>query len=145
MSVTVDTNVLVYASNESDTSFGGANNVLTRLAGGPDIVYLFWPILLGYLRIVTHPAILTRPLSATEAMRNISALLERPHVRVPGEADGFWETYESSAPPGLRGNDVPDTHLVALMRQNGVRSIYTRDRGFRRYDGIEVLGLPADE
>ena len=122
-----------------------ATTVLTRLAGGPDIVYLFWPVLLGYLRIVSHPAILPRPLRATEAMRNISSLLVRPHVRAPGEAEGFWQAFESGAHPGLRGNDVPGVHLVALMRQNGVRRIYTRDRGFRRYDGIEVLGLPEDE
>ena len=42
---------------------------------------------------------------------------------------------------------VPDAHLVALMRQNGVRRIYTRDQSFRRFAGIEVLDLdtPPDE
>ena len=116
--------------------------MVDRLAGGPEIVYFFWPVLLGYLRIVTHPAILRRPLSATDAMRNISAVLQQPHVRVVGETAGFWETFASIAPPHVRGNDVPDAHLVALMRQNGVRSIYTRDLGFRRFDGLDVLDLP---
>ena len=37
-----------------------------------------------------------------------------------------------------RGNDVPDAHLAALMRQHGVRVIYTRDRDFRRFDGIDA-------
>jgi len=37
-----------------------------------------------------------------------------------------------------RGNQVPDTHLAALMRQNGVRILYTRDRGFRRFDFLDV-------
>jgi len=36
-------------------------------------------------------------------------------VRTPGESDG---------------------HLAALMRQRGVGTIYTRDRDFRRFDGI---------
>ena len=40
-----------------------------------------------------------------------------------------------------RGNDVPDGHLAALMRQHGVRTVYTRDRDFRRYDGI-AMGKP---
>jgi len=31
---------------------------------------------------------------------------------------------------------VPDGHLAALMRQHGVGKIYTRDRDFRRFDGI---------
>jgi predicted nucleic acid-binding protein len=33
---------------------------------------------------------------------------------------------------------VPDAHLATLMRQYGVRTIYTRDRDFRRFDGIDV-------
>jgi predicted nucleic acid-binding protein len=37
-----------------------------------------------------------------------------------------------------RGNDVPDAHIAALMRQHGVRLIYTRDRDFRRFDGIDA-------
>lgn len=144
MSVTVDTNVLVYASNESDPMHASARSVLTTLAAGPAIVYLFWPVLLGYVRIVSNPAILPRPLTTAAALQNVSALLARPHVRTPGEAPGFRETFLSVATPNLRGNDVPDMHLVALMRQNGVAGIYTRDRGFRRHEGIRMLDLPAD-
>lgn len=33
---------------------------------------------------------------------------------------------------------MPDIHLVALMRQHGVRVLHSRDRSFRRFDGIEV-------
>ncbi|HKZ92881.1 MAG TPA: TA system VapC family ribonuclease toxin [Candidatus Limnocylindrales bacterium] len=141
MSTTVDTSVLVYASNQSDRWHEGARRVIERLASGPELVYLFWPVLMGYLRVVTHPSILPRPLAARDAMRNIAALIERPNVQVVGEADGFWTTFLSTAPPHSRGNDVPDAHLVALMRQNGVRRIYTRDQGFRRFAGIEVLDL----
>jgi predicted nucleic acid-binding protein len=31
--------------------------------------------------------------------------------------------------------------VVALMRQHDVGVIYTRDRGFRRFDGIDVRGF----
>lgn len=138
MSSTVDTNLLVYASNEEDPAYVIARPLLDRLAAGPDIVVLFWPVLLGYLRIVTHPAILSRPLSALIAAANIHSLITQPHVRTPGEESGFWDRYRENGGESARGNDVPDTHLVALMRQHGVRTIYSRDRGFRRFDGIEV-------
>jgi len=123
VSATVDANVLVYASDS--------------LAAGPEILYLFWPVLLGYLRIVTHPGILTNPLSPADALRNVESLLDRPHVRAPGELDGFWSIFRSTAGDRPRGNDVPDAHVAALMRQHGVRVIYTHDRDFRRFDGIE--------
>lgn len=138
MSATIDANILVYASNSADPAFNSARGLLERLAAGPDLVYLFWPTIMGYLRIVTHPGILPRPLAFEEASANIGALLALPHVRSAGEDEGFWTTYLATAGKHLRGNDVPDAHLVALMRQHGVATIYTRDRDFRRYSGIQV-------
>jgi toxin-antitoxin system PIN domain toxin len=138
MSVTVDANVLVYASNAADPAFLPASALLERLAAGPDLVYLFWPTIMGYLRIVTHPGILPMPLTFAEAAANVSGLLRRPHIRTAGEIAGFWELYLATAGGQLRGNDVPDAHLASLMRQHGVETIYTRDRDFRRYEGIAV-------
>ncbi|HTG41023.1 MAG TPA: TA system VapC family ribonuclease toxin [Methylomirabilota bacterium] len=138
MSSTLDANVLVYAANTADPMHETAAALVSRLAAGPELVYLFWPTLLGFLRIVTHPAILPRPLTPRDAMSNVEGLLDRPHVRSPGEADGFWPLFRSAAGNQARGNDVPGAHLAALMRQHGVRLIYTRDRDFRRFDGIDA-------
>ena len=98
MSSTVDANILVYASNRSDPLHEPAIALVRRLAAGPELVYLFWPTVLGYLRIVTHPAILPRPLGPAEAMHNVEALLDPPHVRSPGEGDGFWPIFRATAP-----------------------------------------------
>ena len=133
MSATVDANVLIYASNTADPRHTPALELVERLARGPELVYLFWPTLMAYLRIVTHPAILSRPLTPRSAMANVEALLDRPHVRAPGEADGFWPIFRVAAGERPRGNDVPDLHLAALMRQHGVRLLYTRNRDFRRF------------
>lgn len=138
MSVTVDANVLVYASNEADPVHRPARSLLEKLAAGPGLVYLFWPTVMGYLRIVTHPGILPSPLGPGEASANVAALLERPHVRAPGELDGFWRLYRATAGANTRGNHVPDAHLATLMRQHGVAVVYTRDRDLRRYEGLDV-------
>ncbi len=138
MSVTVDANVLVYASNKADPLHEKALELMERLAAGPALVYLFWPVIMGYLRIVTHPGILPAPLGPGDAIANVSALLERPHVCVSGEANGFWAYFRSAARDDTAGNHVPDAHIAALMRQHGVATIYTRDRDFRRFDGIEM-------
>jgi toxin-antitoxin system PIN domain toxin len=138
MSATVDANVLIYASNTADPLHQQAESLVRRLANGPELVFLFWPTIMAYLRIVTHPAILARPLDPRDAMRNVEALLDRPHVRAPGEVDGFWPIFRSTAGERPRANGVPDAHLAALMRQHGVRLIYTRDRDFKRFDGIDA-------
>jgi len=138
MSATVDTNVLVYASDAGTKVGAMAHELIERLARGPDLLFVFWPALMGFVRIATHPAINARPLSPDEALRSVASLLARPHVRAPGEAGGFLQTYEATVPAMTRGRQVPDAHIATLMRQHGVRTIYTRDRDFRRFDGIAV-------
>lgn len=139
MSATLDTNILLYASDESSSFHEAAIELLGSLATGPDLVYLFWPVALSYLRIATHPAIFQKPLSMAEAAANVSDLVSRPHVRTCGEADGFWDVYQHvvAATP-VRGNRVPDAHLVALMRQHGVSTIWSHDRDFLTFSGIGV-------
>lgn len=137
MSITVDTNVLVYASDTGSSRHARARELLEDLAEGPTLTTLFWPVVMGYLRIVTNQRVLQKPLSSEVAMSNIQNLVDRPYIRVVGEADGFWQMFrETSDPVGPAGNLVRDAHLAALMRQYGVRGIWTHDRDFRKFDGV---------
>jgi uncharacterized protein len=140
MSQTVDANVLVYAANEDAPEQAAARELLGRLAKGPALAYFLWPALLGFLRIATHPRIFPTPLSPQQAAASVESLISRPHVRTVGEGDRFWSNYQrvsTESPP--RGNAVPDVHLVALMREHGISTIFSRDRGLRRFDGITVI------
>lgn len=134
----MDANVLVYADNRRDPMHDRARALVQRLSAGPDLLYLFWPTILGYLRIATHPGILPAPIPPSEAVANVDALLRLPHVVTGGEGTTFWRTYLASGGSEVRGNLVPDAHLAALMRDNGVRILYTRDKGFRRFDFLDV-------
>jgi uncharacterized protein len=138
MSVSIDANILVYADNLDDRVHDRARELIDRLAAGPDLLYLFWPTIFAYLRISTNPRILRHPIAPSAAVRNIDGLLTLPHVVAPGERDGFWRTYLGSGGDTVRGDAVPDTHLASLMRENGVRILYTRDSGFRRFDFLDV-------
>ena len=137
MSATIDANLLLYASNTESTRQVVAADRLRRLAGGPEILYVFWPVAMSYLRVATHPSIFLRPLEPARARANLASLLSRPHVRCPGEQQGFWAVFEDTvAGDVIRGNLVPDAHIAALMRQHGVRLIWTTDRDFRRFSGV---------
>jgi toxin-antitoxin system PIN domain toxin len=139
MSATVDANLMLFASDESSPFHERARTFVEDIAEGPEIVYLFWPVLMAYMRIATHAGIFRSPLSPEDAMGNVEALLAVPHVQSPGEHDRFWPTFRGVAvEASARGNLIPDAHLVALMRQNDVPTIFTHDRDFRRFDGIEV-------
>jgi len=51
--------------------------------------------------------------------------------------DGFSKTPRPVACP-VRGNLVPDAHLAALLRQHGVRTLYTREADFRKFAFLEI-------
>ncbi len=139
MSETLDANLLLYASDETSPFHARALTFLEQLARGRSLVYLFWPTVMAYVRIATHPSIFARPLSLTAALTNVEGLLTLPNVQTDGEGDVFWQVYREIAERAtVTGNLVPDAHLVALMQENGVRTLWTNDRDFRRFDGIMV-------
>ena len=45
--------------------------------------------------------------------------------------------------PHLRGNVLHDAHTAVLMREHGIREIYTRDTGFHRFPFIKVIDSVA--
>jgi uncharacterized protein len=139
MTGAVDVNLLLYASDAGSQFHEEAMAFLARCAAGPDVIYLAWPTVMGYLRIATHPSIFAKPLSPDEVMRNIDALVTLPHVKLLGEGEDFWQVYRQTA-SGIRarGNAVPDAHLAALLRRHGVARLYTTDRDFRRFDFLDV-------
>ena len=139
MSLTLDANLLLYASDEESPLHDRAVGLLDEVATGPEIVYLFWPTVMAYLRIATHPAVFARPLSHADARANIEVLLGLPHVEAVGEGESFWRRYVEVADDlAPTGNLVTDAHLVALMLENGVRTIWTRDRDYRKFRVIRV-------
>lgn len=139
MSFALDVNVLLYASDSGSECHEAAREFLDGCIDGDDLFYLGWPTLMSYLRMATHPGIFLRPLSQGEAEANVELLVNLPQVRVLSEGEGFWEIYRAVAKEvPARGNLVPDMHLAALLRQHGVKRIYTRDRDFRKFDFLDV-------
>ena len=139
MSFAVDVNVLLYATDSTLPEYNEARDFRESCMEGPDLFYIAWPTVMGYLRMATHPSLFASPLTPDEAEKNIQALISLPHVRMLAEAEGFWDCYRSiSTDLPIRGNLVPDAHLAALLRQHGVKTIFTRDRDFRKFPFLKV-------
>jgi toxin-antitoxin system PIN domain toxin len=139
VSVALDANILLYAVNADDARNERAVQVLADLVDGPEVVYLFWPVVMAFLRISTRAGIFPRPLSAMEALTKVGALLEHDHFYAPGENERFWSVFwEVATEERVTGDLVTHAHIVALMRSYGVRTVITHDRDFRRFDGIRM-------
>lgn len=138
MSYSVDANVLLYAANRSAPENSRATAFLRARAADPEIFCLAGITVGAFLRIATHPSIFSTPLSAVEAEGVIERLLVLPQVRLLTEEDDWWRTYRSLSTPSNRGNAVPDTLLASALLQHGVKTLYTRDAGFRRFAFLDV-------
>jgi toxin-antitoxin system PIN domain toxin len=139
VSFSCDVNVLLYASDSSSPVHEPARAFLKQAAGGGDLFCLGWPTVMSYLRIATHPGIFSAPLTPAEAFGNLEALAALPRVRLLAEENGFLDVYrEVTGSFPVRGNLVPDAHLAALLRQQGVRTLYTRDSDFPKFPFLDV-------
>jgi hypothetical protein len=140
VSYSVDVNVLLYASDTSSPRHAAALDFLEQRGSDPDLFGIAWATIMAFLRISTHPRIFASPLSPGDALGNVQSLVSLPRVRVLSEEEGFLDTYRDvTVHFPVRGNLVPDAHLAALLRQHGVRRLYTVDRDFRKFDFLEVV------
>jgi uncharacterized protein len=139
VSYSLDVNVLLYASDGASDRHQRARQFLESCAAGPELLCLTWPTLMSYLRIATHPRIFSAPLSPDDALGNISALIELPHVRTVSELDNFIDAYRQVAGDiPVRGNLVPDAHVATILFQHGIRTLYSNDRDFRKFPTLQV-------
>jgi hypothetical protein len=139
MSFALDVNVLVYASDEQSPFSARARRVLDECVRSPELFCLTWPTLNAYLRLTTNPAASRAALTTAQAAANVNALLNHPRTRLLTEEPGFWEVYRDLLEAHkARTKFVHDVHLAALLRQHGVRTLYTHDRDFRRFDFLDV-------
>lgn len=140
MSYSFDTNLLLYASNESSEFHGRAKEFINGRVEDADILCLTWPVLISYQRIATHPSIFSNPMSAETAWGNVQQLLKLPRARVIQETASFALDYaEVSKSAGIYGNLVHDAHIATILRQHGVRRFYTADTDFKKFGFLEIV------
>lgn len=140
MSYSINTNILLYASDSSSAKHLPAADFIRSRSDDTDLMCLTWPVLLGYLRIATHPAIFQQPLQPVEAWQNINMLLALPRCRLITEEGNFADTYQPvTEHHTARGNLVPDAHIATLLQQHGVDRIYSSDQDFRKFDFLKVI------
>ncbi len=137
----VDTNILVYAANEDSPLHPGCKEALESWRRSPSAWYVTWGILYEWMAVVTHPRALSRPWEPEAAFDFVEALLASPGlgVLVPGERHAAVAAEVNASVPHLRGNLWHDAETAILMRERGIRRIYTRDTDFHRFPVLEVV------
>ena len=137
----IDTNVLVYAT-DPDSEFNTlCRGRLEEWRQQAAPWYLTWGICYEFLRICTHPQVFRKPWAVRDGWTVLQTILAAPSAGVllptSRHADVLHEVIAET--PHLRGNILHDVHTAVLMREHGIREIYTRDTDFSRFPFVTVI------
>ena len=135
----LDTNVLVYAADESSEFHEASRTLRDR----EDIALAVTPqILMEFYAIITDPRRVASPRSAEEARGEVAKYVHSPHiVTLHPSPDVLTRVIALlAAYPQVTRQNIFDLFIVATMLGNGVNRIYTfNDQDFSLFTEVEVL------
>jgi uncharacterized protein len=139
--IVIDTSILLYAANRTSEFHKACKECLDKRREGSSPWYLSWPICYEFLRVITHPATVAKPWTLTSGWRFLEPLIDCPsaHLLSATPRHEAVLTEVISEIPHLRGNILHDLHTAVLMREHGIRDIYTRDVDFHRFPFVKVI------
>ena len=131
-----DLNVLIYAVDRQAPDHDRAVQWWNATLSGTETVGLAWSVLLGFVRLTTHPGVVRAPLSAAAALDyldrwiavNVATVVEPTPRHTAVLRDLLGGT-------GTAGNLVADAHLAALAIEHGAE-LCSADRDFGRFPGL---------
>lgn len=137
----VDTNILLYAADRDSPAHLTCRVQVDAWRKQSSIWYLTWGIVYEFLRVATHPNVFRKPFSAKNAYLFIQAILISPSVGMLVETERHQAMVSEVLAdlPDITGNLVFDAHTAILMKEHGIRTIYTRDSDFHRFTFLEVI------
>ena len=110
---------------------------------GSEPVGLAWVVLLGFLRVTTHRAILDPPMPVDVACGFVRSWLENPIVSIVSPGPGHAEAlFRLLAHVGTAGNLTTDAHLAALAIEYQAH-LHSMDADFKRFPGVRWVN-PLD-
>lgn len=135
--VIVDINLLLYAINRDAPDHVRARAWWESVLNGDEPVGLAWLVVLGFVRISTHPRILPAPLSFQQAVRLVDEWLEQAPVRLVHPSERHWGIFTRLLEPlGTAANLTSDAHLAALAIEHGAR-LCSSDHDFGRFPHLQ--------
>lgn len=131
----VDTNVLVYAVDSSSVHHRVAKHWLDGALSGSAPVAFAWLALVDFVRLVTNPTIVERPLTVGSAMDIVDAWLGARSARVMQPGQRHASLLRQMLGDGEGANLTNDAHLAALAVEHRA-SVVSFDSDFQRFPGV---------
>ncbi|MGH8494722.1 MAG: type II toxin-antitoxin system VapC family toxin [Gammaproteobacteria bacterium] len=131
-----DVNLLIYAYNRDAPHHAEARAWWEDLLSSDEPVGLTWATTLGYIRLMTHRAVLITPLPTERAITHVRSWHMRPNVSVlepgPRHLDLLGRMLDAI---GTAGRLTTDAHLAALAIEHQCE-LCSNDADFARFPGL---------
>lgn len=146
MAGVVDTNILLYAANSEAPEQSPARQFLLDAGRSSRQWYLTDGTLYEFLRVSTHSRVFPKPLTWRQSLDFLTPFIDSPRFSILGTGEGHWswleEVLQTLSQPA--GNLFFDIRTVSLMREHGIREIYTADTDFFQFPHISVVNPISD-
>ena len=131
-----DVNVLVYAFRQDTERHTEYHAWLEDVVNGEEAYGVSEQVLLGFLRVVTHPRIFDPPAPLAAALSFADSVRESPNAVSIQPGPRHWSIFEGLCrEASARGNLVADAYFAAIAIESGCEWI-TTDRDYSRFTGL---------
>ncbi len=132
-----DINLLIYAHNAASALHSPSKAWWSGLMQREDPVGLPWAVVFGFVRLVTHPAVLTAPLAPLDAWARVESWMAQTSVQVvePGTRH-LAIVHNLFQQTGVAAQLTTDTHLAAIAIEHQA-VLHSNDSDFGRFPGLK--------
>jgi hypothetical protein len=131
-----DLNVLISAHRADSPLHATCRDWLRGVYAGEEPFGLCAPVLIGLVRILTHPRVFRPPDTHDQAFAFVRSLLGHPNALLLNPGRDHVRLFEESCRAAeARGDLVADAYLAALAIETGAELV-SADRDFARFPGL---------
>ena len=131
-----DVNLLVYAIDETSPFHAGARQWWEEALSSSGPIGLCYPVVLGFVRLVTNRRLFSAPLPVGVALDNVQQWLDRPNTALLTSTDRHWPVLSELLRSAGAGADLTtDAHIAAYAIEHAA-TLYTNDGDFDRFAGL---------
>ena len=137
--IALDTNVLLHSRRQELPHHAEARELLRELAEGDRPWTILWPCVYEFIRVITHPKVFEPPSELDVVLEDLRSLLTSPSIILFGEGSEHLRHLTRMVEDGqATGNLAHDAHIAALVREHGIRELWTLDSDFARFPAIQT-------
>jgi toxin-antitoxin system PIN domain toxin len=134
--ILVDANLLVYAYNQAAPEHAAASRWFEETMNGSERVGLPLSSVVAFVRLMSNPLVVARPIAPAAAWRTVQSWLQRDNVWIAQAGTSFPEILaELLEDTGMTSNLVSDAHLGALAIEHGA-IVHSTDADFSRFKNV---------